>query len=327
MSKIDLFSNIINSIASSTTQEEKLSILQKYSKENLLKRVIRIAYNPWIDLKMQTFVPKHNGKDFGMGIAKFIHTVDDAIEGKLDRREIEFAVTLAFIHMNKEESPIFLKLINQTLDAYLGLDVSTINSVWENLIVEYPVRTPSTIDISKFDKFPAAVQTYSEGLRINIIVNDGAVTFRTKSGKTIDSWECYAEQFLNLAQGQNTVFDGHAVLANGTTITETDNDAVEKGDPATVRFILWDVIRYDGFINGRDTRIGYNWRYNGIEHMMLLALDKNQNPCYDIARAELVGSVEQLLATIKIKGRCVVKSLSGIWEHGITEEEVIYVPE
>ena len=33
---------------------------------------------------------------------------------------------------------------------------------------------------------------------------------------------------------------------------------------------------------------------NGIEHMQILAIDKNKNPCYDLLRADLVGSQEQL---------------------------------
>lgn len=329
MSKIDLIPNVINAIAECETQAEKLSILAKYEKENLLRRIIKIAYNPWVNLKMQNFVPKHSGKEFGMGITKFIHIIDDVIEGKLDQREAEFACRMAFIHIGTENAPVFLMMINQTLDTHMGLEIDTINSVWNNLIVKHPCRKPSTnVNVETFNKFPAAIQSYSEGLRINVIVNEQTVEYRLTSGKTVEGWECWNEQFINLAQGQNTVFDGHAVVVDveSNNIAEVDNDAVLTAPADKIRFVLWDVIRYDGFINGRDTRIGYNWRYNGIEHMMLLAMDKNQNPCYDIARAELVGSQEQLLATIKIKGRCVIKSLAGIWEHGTTDEEIVYNP-
>ena len=112
-------------------------------------------------------------------------------------------------------------------------------------------------------------------------------------------WNMYDEQFINLAQGNNTVFDGHAVIAKGTQIAETDNQAVLEADAKDVKFILWDVIRFDGFTKGEDTRVGYNWRPNGIEHMQILAIDKNKNPCYDLLRADLVGSQEQLEMSVK----------------------------
>ena len=64
---------------------------------------------------------------------------------------------------------------------------------------------------------------------------------------------------LLIAQGNNTVFDD-AVIAKGTQIAETDNPAVLEADAKDVKFILWDVIRFDGFTKGEDTRVGYNWR-------------------------------------------------------------------
>jgi hypothetical protein len=134
----------------------------------------------------------------------------------------------------------------------------------------------------------------------------------------------YDEQFKNLAQGQSTVYDGHAVVADGPKIAETSNEKVLEAEPDKVKFILWDVIRYDGFIEGKDTRIGYNWRYNGLEHMCILAIEKNPQPCYSVLKAELVGSQEQLELTINKMGSCVVKSLEGTWKHGIDETQLIY---
>lgn len=326
MSNAHFLSTIINSIAEATSQQEKAIILSKYSKESLLKRIIKISYNPWVNLNLQNFVPSHMGKQFGMGIAKFIHIIDDIIEKKLDHKEAEFSCKMAFIHITTDEAPILLKLINQTLDDYLGLEVDTINSIWDNFIVTYPISQPaSTFDVEQFDAFPAAVQTYSTGLRVNIIVNENQAHMRLKNGTVFENFDIWLHQFVTLAQGQATVFDGHAVVIDSNNnIIETENEKVFEADPANVRFILWDAIRYDGFINGEDTRIGYNWRYNGIEHMMMLALDKIDKPVYDVARAELVGSTEQLVETLKSKDTAVVKSLASTWKHGIAKDEYIY---
>ena len=327
MSKSGLISSVMHSLHSTVSQEDKMQILNKYHKETSIKKIIGIAYNPWLDFGLQDFTPKHLGKKFGMGIGFFMHIIEDITQGKLDAKEAEFACRMAFMHINTEDAEVFLKLINQNLGQYLNLDVHTINSVWNELVMTYPLRQAQIKPIDNFDGFPASVQELSRGLRINIIVSEDGVSFRLKDGNEIDNFDIYKDQFLTLAQGQGTVFDGHAVVTDNNKIIATDNDSVLEADPESIRFLLWDAIRYDGFINGEDTRIGYNWRYNGIEHMMLLALDKVENPCYDIIKAELVGSKDQLQATIdKHKKGCVVKSLDSIWKHGIADNEIICFP-
>lgn len=327
MSKSGLISSVMHSLHSTVSQEDKMQILNKYHKETSIKKIIGIAYNPWLDFGLQDFTPKHLGKKFGMGIGFFMHIIEDITQGKLDAKEAEFACRMAFMHINTEDAEVFLKLINQNLGQYLNLDVHTINSVWNELVMTYPLRQAQIKPIDNFDGFPASVQELSRGLRINIIVSEDGVSFRLKDGNEIDNFDIYKDQFLTLAQGQGTVFDGHAVVTDNNKIIATDNESVLEADPESIRFLLWDAIRYDGFINGEDTRIGYNWRYNGIEHMMLLALDKVENPCYDIIKAELVGSKDQLQATIdKHKKGCVVKSLDSIWKHGIADNEIICFP-
>ena len=173
---------------------------------------------------------------------------------------------------------MFLSLVRQELD--LGLTIETINSVWENLIMKYPTEHCKFWRCSNTQNFPACVQPISKGLRVNVIVDEDTVSYRTKTGEIIEGWECWDEQFINLAQGQKTVLDGHAVVVNEKNdVTSEDNKEVLEADSESIRFVFWDAIRYDGFARGVDDRIGYNWRYNGIQHMMMLAMEKNP-PCY-----------------------------------------------
>ena len=57
--------------------------------------------------------------------------------------------------------------------------------------------------------------------------------------------------------------------------------------------------------------------------MMMLAYAKNPEPCYDILKAEMVGSKEQLESTIKNYSKAVIKSLDNTWANGSTENEII----
>ena len=323
MSKVNLIPDLIQQITVAKTQAEKYELVKKYEKETLVKRIMIFAYNPWIDFKLQHFVPKHEGKMFGMGISKFIHMLEEIVSNQLDTSDAEFGFNMAFLHIDTLQAPIMLALINQTLGEQLGITPETINRVWPDSIHTYPLRIAMKSSYKEYDNFPASVQTYSTGLRVNVIIYDNTVSYRQKDGTVIEGWTHWDEQFINLAQGQNTVFDGHAVATKDNKITETDNNKVLTTDVEDIRFIFWDVIRYDGFVQGEDTRIGYNWRYNGLEHMMMLAYAKNQSPCYDILKAELVGSTEQLEATVKNYSKAVIKSLDNTWSNGSTANEII----
>jgi len=322
MSKKHLLSQLMTRLETTTSQEDKFEILYTYRKEPIFKRIITIAYNPWINFGMQEFTPRRMGKQFGMGIQKFLHILTDIIDEKYSQQEKEFSCQMAMQHIDKDEAELMVKILHQQLD--LGLDADTINRVWPGLIMVYPLSTPSTTDYKTFNTYPAAVQPISRGLRVNVIIHKDKVLYKNKLGEDILGWEMYDEQFMNLAQGQSTVFDGHAVVVDGTTIVETDNKKVQHADAENIRFVFWDVIRYDGFINGEDTRIGYNWRYNGIEHMVLLAMDKNKTPCYDAVKADLVGSAEQLELTVKkFNSKCIIKSLDGTWTRGVDPTQII----
>ena len=323
MSKVHLLSKLLTQVKAYNSQEEKFELLFTYRKEPIFKRIITIAYNPWINFGMQDFAPKRMGKEFGMGIVKFLHILTDISDEKYTDKEKQFSCQMALTHIDQDEAELMVSLIRQELD--LGLELETINRVWPGLIMVYPLSTPSTTDYKTFESYPAAVQPISRGLRVNVIIHKDTVAYKNKLGENITGWEMYDEQFMNLAQGQSTVFDGHAMEVNGTEIVETDNKKVLEAAGENIRFVFWDVIRYDGFINGEDTRIGYNWRYNGIEHMILLAMDKNTTPCYDTVKADLVGSNEQLELTVqKYKSKCVIKSLAGTWTRGTDPTQIIY---
>ena len=323
MSKVHLLSELITKLQTFSTQEEKLELLTTYQKEPIFKRILTIAYNPWVDFGMQDFVPRRNGKKFGMGLTRFLHILTDIIDEKYDEREKNFSCQMAMQHIDDREADLFVSLLRQDLD--LGLELETINAVWPGLIMIYPISSPTVADYKTFKQYPAAVQPISRGLRVNVIVHKGIISYKDKEGNNIEGWDIHDEQFINLAQNNSTVFDGHAVVVNGTTIVETDNQKVLEADPENIRFNFWDVIRYDGFIKGEDTRIGYNWRNNGLEHMIILAIDKNKTPCYDIIKSDLVGSDEQLALTVeKYKSKCVIKALDSTWVHGKDPNQIIY---
>lgn len=325
MSRTGLTAKISNSLIEAETQEAKQQILEKYQNETLIKRIIGYAYNPLIEFGMNDFVPRASGKQHGMGISKFLHIIEDIVKNKLDHAEAVFALNLALNHINEDEASILIGMVKK--DIGWGLEVDTINAVWPDYIIDYPIQTPTEFNDDLFIKFnePFVTQVLQKGLRINIVINGNKATFRDRTGKILSGFESHAEQFITLAQSGATVFDGVAVLVDeNKNITSTDDEEILAAPKDSVRYILWDAIRYDGFVEGKDNRIGYNWRFNGLEHMMMLAIEKNPDPIYAAVQHKVtrdLKEVEQFMSDNKCD--VVVKELSGTWRSGPSEHELL----
>lgn len=325
MSRAAIVRTIVDKLKLANTQQEKADVLSYYDKETLFKRILSYTYNPLIQFGMSDWQPKTPGREFGMGISKFMHIPEDIFQHKFTRDEAVFACNLAVNHMNAEEVEIFSGMLRKDLG--VGLEIATINQIWPDLVPEYPLQTATEFTSAEFEKFtmpPFVAQKMSTGLRVNIIVRGNTVEFRRGNGEFIQGWDRYIEQFSKLAQNGANVFDGHAVVVDDqANIIATDNQAVLDADPKNIRFILWDVIRYDGFVQGKDQRIGYNWRFNGLEHMMILAVESNPQPCYRTPEQLVCGTISDALEYAKQTGDIVIKNLPGTWSKGPSSNELI----
>ena len=123
MSKVHLLSEIITKLQNFSTQPEKLKLLHTYHKEPILQRIITIAYNPWIDFGMQDFAPKRNGKQFGMGLTKFLHILSDIIDEKYDEREKNFSCQMAMQHIDERDADLFASLLASAIPSAADIEV------------------------------------------------------------------------------------------------------------------------------------------------------------------------------------------------------------
>lgn len=323
MSRQNIIRNIYDQIKSAETQQDKLDILLKYNKESLMKRIIFFAYNPMVQFDLDDFECSHNGKEHGFGISKFLHIFDDIIKNNLNKKESEFACKIALSHINEDEAEIFRGIIQKDLG--IGLEIETINQAYTDIIPGYPLQNVSEFNPDTVKKFnyPCVAQKMSHGMRVNIVVKGDVVQFRDKQGKIFHQFDHFITQFKNLAQQGAIVFDGHAIKIDDdmNPVPATDEEILST-DIDYIRFILWDTIRFDGFVEGEDTRIGYNWRFNGLEHMMFLAVDKNVDPVYGLPQQEIVENLDQAIELSK-KYPIVLKDFSGTWRTGISNTEVV----
>lgn len=304
MSKTAMVRYVWDKLKESDDSIDKKLILERYSSDSLFRRIIYLAHHPMItfgynDLKDK--IKESSGVSGGMGISKFLHIIEDMNMGRFTQEEFVFAINLALTHINEQELPLFLGILKKDLDC--GLTIDLINSVYPDLIPEYPIQNPVEFTENLDIEWPAVIQPVVKGERVNIIIRNSCVEFRDKNGKILDIYQKYSDQFLTLSQGSGVVFDGSFI--NG-------------------KFILWDVIKYDGFCKGLDNRIGYNWRFNGLEHMIMLSADKIEQPCFSIPPHMIVSSLEEAKSgRDQIKTDIIIKSMSSIWKSGENESLVL----
>lgn len=318
------FAMIIQALLDANTESAKVDVLLKYDKSKLLKRIISLAYHPLKNFRLDNYTPGHEsiGKEEGMCISKYVHILDDILHDKLSADDAMYACDLAMININADnEAMLFYGIVKETDP--LNLTVDIINKAWPNFIPVYPLSKPSE-EFSDGFIWPAVAQRCIDGVRINITVYSGIVEFRLSNGDLIHGFESHALQFINLAHQSNIVYDGAIILVENEVQVSAPSQYILSADPDNVRFVLWDSLRYDyGYINGEDNRIGYNWRFNGLEHMMLLAHPLNTKPCYQLPEYQMVSNIDDATTYSNDLGTdIIVKSLSGTWRAGADSNQV-----
>jgi hypothetical protein len=140
------------------------------------------------------------------------------------------------------------------------------------LIKEYPCMLASGYDDKLIDKiqWPAMVQLKMDGMRFNAIVRDGKCEFKSRNGKTIDLLGNLEQEFVDLSNGMDCVFDGELVVSyfDGLMDRQTGNGILNKAikgtisatEAALVRACIWDHIPYMYFIDG-DCPTPYKTRF------------------------------------------------------------------
>lgn len=268
--------DILNDMASNASRNYKLEVAQKNAGNDLLKRVVLLAYDPFTQFYIRK-IPAYSPTPAG---AK-PHSLEGALNSlsELSSRNVTGNAGIEHLRvilssLTAEDAQVIERIIGK--DLKVGASESTFNKVWPGLVHEYPCMLCSAFDekLVKKIKFPAIVQKKEDGMRFNAIVKNGAVEFRSRNGKEIQLLGNLEQEFLTMAAGKNVVFDGELLVANddGTIADrQTGNGILNKANKGTitpelakmVRAQIWDMIDYDKFHAGVDNT-PYIERWNNL---------------------------------------------------------------
>ena len=311
--------DILNELASTSSRLEKEAILKREEKNEVLKQVFFLAYDPFTQFYIRK-IPKYRTDQQKSLI------LSDAIGllSHLSQRIYTGNAGISWLTDILEQctEPEVIERIIQK-DLKCGASEATANKTWPGLIHEYPCMLASGYDeklVSKI-KFPAMAQLKMDGMRFNAIVKNGVCEFRSRNGKEINLLGNLEQEFIALAQGKNVVFDGELVVKENDKYLDrqTGNGILNKAVKGTISAAetgkvcatLWDVIPYEDFINGYSDwtysdrfgtlkKLDLSNRIQLVEHETVATLDKAR----EIFESYLVQGQEGII----------LKDLSAKWE-------------
>jgi ATP-dependent DNA ligase len=322
--------SLIETLAADNSRNFKIDYLRSNSDNELLKKVIVLALDPFVNFYIRK-IPNYVSAQPNQ--ADTLDSVLDSLEMLSSRKVtgnagIEY-LTKLLSSVTEDDGKVIERIIGKDLKC--GVSVSTVNKVWKDLIQEFPCMLCSQYEQRLVDKiaYPAYVQRKEDGMRVCVIVRNGAVEFRTRNGKELDLLGNLQEEFIAISDGKDVVFDGELLIKDNGVIIDrkTGNGILMKSQRGTlsikeasmVNVIVWDMIPYDKFIDEKDTT-PYLDRFNSL---CLIKMPEK----ISIVDTEVVSSLDEARSIFEdylSKGfeGIILKDFKGIWENKRSKTQI-----
>lgn len=327
--------HFFNVLANNSSRNFKIDELQKRKDNELLKQIIELALNPFIQFyirKIPSYTPvTTEGKCIDLKAAiDFLSYLSS--RQKTGNEGIAHLQNI-LSSLQADDAKVVERIISKDLKC--GVSDSTVNKVWPGLIPEYPCMLASAYDQKLIDKvsFPAYAQLKLDGMRFNAVVRNGSVEFRSRNGKEIQIADpTFGLPFIYMAANQDVVFDGELLVEQDGKILDrkTGNGILNKAVKGTqseaegkmVCATLWDMIPFASFEAGVD-KTKYEERFkllsSAIMHASSDRIDLVTNKTVnDIEEARLV--FEQYL--VDGQEGIILKTKDMIWENKRSKKQI-----
>lgn len=314
---------IIEEVAATSSKNKKLEILNYHKNNNVLRRVIKMAYDPFLNFWIKK-IPEYKAEEIGV---RSIHQGLDQLETLASREVTGNAAIERLKHILESQDAANAVIIERIIgkDLRAGFSAGTANKIWPNLVMEYPCMLCSPFEERLVEKitWPAILQLKMDGLRFNAIVKDNHVEYRTRNGKLMDLLGALDEPFIKMAAGKHWVYDGELLVldeAGNPLPRQTGNGILVKAQKGTlsqkeanyIAATLWDVIDGDSFTKTSCTT-WYNDRFAILNSMVQGFYNIRVVESQTVKNLqECLGIVEDYIAQ-GLEG-AILKDATGPWE-------------
>lgn len=326
-----MIAQIFAELEATTKRTEKLAILERNKDNEELKAILVAALDPYVTYHIKK-IPDLDAVEvpFNMPLSQYVESLVN-----LSSRNVTGHDGIAYLKslletLTPENAVIGARIIKK--DLRCGVQGSTVNKVWPELIPVYPCLLAKAYDEKSIKEvvYPAFSQTKADGMRCNVHYNhtEQTVVFRGRSGKFVDLLGMLDVPFLELCANfhGSCMVDGELVVLekDGTVMPRKKgngllNKAIKgtmtKDIASRVRMRVWDIVPAAKFDIFKDTTF-YSVRYHTLEQMVELA----PSYAYELIETKLVSSFDEAWAHYEemiAAGQegTMLKNLNHVWEN------------
>lgn len=236
----------------------KRDFLELHSKNDLLKRTFKAAFDPYIVYNVKKFAkpkampyPGPNEDDTSLRALLDVmlpQLESRAITGNAAKKMIETAFKLLDETQQKWYERILLKNLR------VGVRDSIVEDVWPKLIPCFEVALAHTlksdfvkgegIKINEAIKYPVRVEPKLDGLRGIAIKKNGTTVFFTRNGKVLETVPTI-KAWLDAADIDNVVLDGEMMGSDWNESASVLMSSKTKKDDSGIAFNVFDAVPLD----------------------------------------------------------------------------------
>ena len=209
------FKNFYEEIRSSNSRKYKQDILQKYKDDEVIKRYLKIAFDPYTVYGISTKKLTKSTERIKSCYINSVFDLFDYLAAHNTGRDTDVAICqeiLAGIAAHDQEAALLLELLI-CKDLSIGCDAKTINSIIPGLIPQFSVQLaekyfdkPEKVEGKEF-----AITTKIDGGRIIAIKENGQVSFYTRAGQKYEGLVELEQEMIERLP-DNYVLDGEITL-------------------------------------------------------------------------------------------------------------------
>lgn len=255
--------SIIQLLKQTSSRNDKIKILEANKDNEILMNFFYLTLNPFINFFYKRKIGQINPTQ-----TKTLEDAFNFLETVIASREItggaaEQAILTMASSLSDDDFQVFKLVLQKKPDC--GIQTSTVNKVWKNLVPEYPVMLAEPYSsklAAKLNWYSGIIiQNKEDGLRVNIQIQHGVVTvYAARSGNIIDL--CGRFDPLGMTKFSGYVLDGELRAWDATTkkfyprkisngiCTKAIKGTISDEEIQKLIFIVWDIIPVDKFFSG-----------------------------------------------------------------------------
>lgn len=259
--------NIIKQLESTSSTNEKISILKLNKDNELLNKILKYTYGSnKYGVSNKVLEKILENKCIGDSEYKYMFMLLDVLASNSINDKLRRQINIMYYTLEEHEQDIFKRILLKDLRINIGATV--INKAIEGLIHTSEGKEiiscmlAKKFDLEKEIKEDLYITEKVDGFRCNVVVRDGNIEMYTRQGKLITGCK-YIEEGIKRLRIENMVFDGEILAKNCSyedVYKETSKRVKNKNEVKEgIEFVIFDIISLNDFDN-KESNVKYSQR-------------------------------------------------------------------